>query len=108
MNPKIAVVEKRYMKDKTPSFRVGDEVRVHTKVREGEKTRTQVFEGTVIRRHGSGTRASFTVLRTDRADQIEKVFPIHSPFVEKVVVSKAGKRTRSRLYHLRFKKEVTG
>ncbi len=106
MNKKMELVEKKYMKDKIPSFRVGDLVKVHTRVHEGDKTRTQIFEGIVIRRHGSGTRESFTVLRTERGDQIEKVFPIHSPHVEKVVVEKAGKARTSRLYHLRVKKEV--
>lgn len=106
MNKKMELVEKKYMKDKIPSFRVGDQVKVHTRVHEGDKTRTQIFEGVVIRRHGSGTRESFTVLRTERGDQIEKVFPIHSPHVEKIVVEKAGKTRTSRLYHLRVKKEV--
>ena len=106
MNKKMELVEKKYMKDKIPSFRVGDQVKVHTRVHEGDKTRTQIFEGIVIRRHGSGTRESFTVLRTERGDQIEKVFPIHSPHVEKVVVEKAGHARTSRLYHLREKKEV--
>ena len=106
MNRKMALIEKKYMKEKVASFRVGDQVKVHTRVREGDKTRTQIFEGVVIRRHGSGTRESFTVLRTEREDQIEKVFPIHSPTVEKVVVEKAGNVRRSRLYYLRKKKEV--
>lgn len=106
MNKKMALVEKKYMKEKVTSFRVGDQVKVHTRVYEGDKTRTQIFEGIVIRRHGSGTRESFTVLRTERGDQIEKVFPIHSPTVEKVVVEKSGDVRRSRLYHLRVKKEV--
>ncbi|MBI4430167.1 MAG: 50S ribosomal protein L19 [Candidatus Omnitrophica bacterium] len=106
MNRKIALVEKKYMKEKTPAFRVGDQVKVHTRVHEGDKTRTQIFEGMVIRRHGSGLRESFTVLRTERGDQIEKIFPLHSPTVEKVVVEKAGDVRKSRLYHLREKKQV--
>ena len=108
MNPKIQLVEKKHMKASVPKFSVGDAVKVYTRVQEGEKTRTQIFEGTVIQRRGSGTRETFTVLRDARGDQIEKVFPIHSPTVEKVVVSKAGVRRRAHLVHLRVKKEVTG
>lgn len=104
MKPKMAFVEQKHLKPKVDPFRVGDEVKVYAKVHEGEKTRTQVFEGIVIRRRGSGTRESFTVLREDRGDQIEKVFPLHSPNVEKVVVSKAGKVRKARLYYLRTKK----
>ena len=104
MNDKILEVEKKYLKDKPSDFRVGDQVKVHTKVREGEKTRIQIFEGIVIRRRGSGTRATFTVLRDEHGDQIEKVFPLHSPNVEKVVVAKSGAVRRAKLYHLRTKK----
>ncbi len=103
----IDLVEKKYLKKDIPDFEVGDQVKVYQKVTEGEKTRTQVYEGIVIRKKGSGIRASFTVLRIIRGDMIEKIFPLHSPFVEKVVVTKPAKKVRrSRLYHLFQKKEI--
>ena len=103
----IELVEKKFLKKEVPDFSVGDQVKVYQKVIEGEKTRTQIYEGIVIRRKGSGTRASFTVLRQLRGDMIEKVFPLHSPSVEKVVVTKPAKKVRrSRLYYLFKKKEI--
>jgi len=108
MNAKIALIEKKYLKKDVSKFCVGDQVKVYTKVREGDKIRTQIFEGTVLRRHGSGTRETFTVLRDERGDQIEKVFPLHSPNVEKVVVSKSRPARKARLYYLRKKKEIAG
>ena len=108
MNAQILSIEKKYLKSEVPKFRVGDQVKVYTKVREGDKMRTQVFEGVVIRKRGSGTRETFTVLRDERGDQIEKIFPLHSPNVEKVTVSKAGSARTARLYHLRKKKEIAG
>lgn len=95
-------------KEKLAGFHVGDLVKVYTKVREGDKTRTQIFEGIVIRRRGGGSRASFTVLRDEGSDQIERIFPLHSPGVEKVVVSKPGKTRKSRLYYLRTRKLTVG
>ncbi len=103
----IDAVEKKYMKKDTPEFEVGDQVKVYQKVVEGEKTRTQIYEGIVIRRKGSGIRSNFTVLRELRGDMIEKIFPLHSPSVEKVVVTKPAKKIRrSRLYFLWKKKEI--
>lgn len=103
---KMELVEKEYLKT-VPAFRTGDTVKVHLKVHEGERTRTQVFEGIVIRKRGSGVGASFSVLRDMRGDIVEKVFPVHSPMVEKIVVEKKGKVRRSRLYYLRKKKVGT-
>lgn len=103
----IAFVEKKHLKKEVPEFKVGDQVKVYQKVLEGEKTRTQIYEGIVIRRKGSGTRTSFTVLRQLRGDMIEKIFLLHSPAVEKVVVTKPTKGVRrSRLYYLFTKKEI--
>lgn len=104
---KIELVEKELIKKDIPDFRTGDAVKVYLKVQEGDKTRTQVFEGIVIRRRGSGAGASFTVLRDVRGDIVEKVFPLHSPAVEKIAVAKKGEFRRSRLYHLRKKKVGT-
>lgn len=99
----IALVESAHLKKAGPDFTVGDRVRVYLKVVEGDKTRTQVFEGTVIRRRGKGSKESFTVLKTTRGSQhtIEKTFPFHSPVVEKVKVVQEKKVYRSKLYHLR-------
>ncbi|OGW77430.1 MAG: 50S ribosomal protein L19 [Omnitrophica bacterium RIFCSPHIGHO2_02_FULL_49_9] len=98
---KIDVVEKKYLKENVPVFKVGDEVKVHLKVREGDKTRIQIFAGTVIRKKGHGTSASFTVLKETRGDVVEKVFPLHSPQVDQVTVTTKGKVRRAKLYYLR-------
>ena len=97
---KIDLVDKASLKKDVSDFKVGDEVKVHLKVKEGEKTRVQIFAGTVIRRKGSGVRASFTVLKEVRGDLIEKIFPLHSPQVEKVSVTSKGKVKKAKLYHL--------
>ena len=103
----IDFIEKKHLKKEVPDFKVGDLVKVHQKVIEGEKTRTQVYEGIVIRKKGSGTRANFTVLRQIRGDMVEKIFLLHSPAVEKVVVTKPAKKVRrAKLYHLFTKKEL--
>lgn len=103
----IKLIEKKYLKKDLPNFKVGDRVKVYQKVVEGDKSRTQIYEGIVIRRKGSGTRENFTVLRDLRGDMVEKIFPIHSPSVEKVVVAKSAKKVRrSKLYHLWRKKEI--
>ncbi|MBI4397520.1 MAG: 50S ribosomal protein L19 [Candidatus Omnitrophica bacterium] len=109
MNAKEAIsfVEKKHMKKDIPDFKVGDQVKVYQKVIEGEKTRTQIYEGIVIRRKGSGLRENFTVLRQIRGDMVEKIFPIHSPAVEKVVVAAGAKKTRrAKLFYLWQKKEI--
>ncbi|MBN1493013.1 MAG: 50S ribosomal protein L19 [Candidatus Omnitrophica bacterium] len=99
----IALLEKKYLKEKVSSFRVGDRVKVSLKVKEGDKTRTQIFEGVVIRKRGEGMRANFTVLKSTRGSTytVEKTFPIHSPVVENVTVVASKKERRSKLYHLR-------
>lgn len=103
---KLALIEKEYLKE-VPPFRVGDTVKVHIKVQEGDKTRTQVFEGVVIKKRGTGIGASFSVLRDMRGDIVEKTFPVHTPSIEKIVVVKKGKFKRARLYNLRKKKVGT-
>ncbi len=104
---KIEMIEKDYLKKDIPEFRVGDTVKVHIKVQEGDKTRTQVFEGIVISKHGRGIASSFTVLRDSRGDIVEKVFPSHSPHIEKISVAKKGKFKKAKLYNLRKKKVGT-
>jgi len=100
---KIELMERDYLKKSTPEFQVGDEVKVHIKVHEGDKTRTQMFQGTVIRKRGRGTNATFTVLKEVRDDTVEKGFLVHSPHVEKIQVVTKGKVHRAKLYHLRKK-----
>jgi large subunit ribosomal protein L19 len=84
-----------------PDFRPGDTVRVHARIREGEKERIQVFEGVVIRRRKGGTGATFTVRKVSYGIGVEKVFPLHSPLIDKVEVVTRGRVRRARLYYLR-------
>ncbi len=96
----IEKISKEYKKE-VPEFRVGDTLKVHVKVKEGDKTRTQVFEGTCIRRRGTGVSANFTVVKETHGDIVEKIFPLHSPTVEKIAVVRKNKVKRAKLYHLR-------
>lgn len=89
------------LKSEVPDIRIGDTVRVHVKIKEGDRERIQVFEGTVISRRGGGISESFTVRRVAYGVGVERVFPIHSPNVEKVEVVSHGKARRSKLYYLR-------
>ncbi len=84
-----------------PPFRSGDTVRVHVKIREGEKERIQIFEGVVIRRRGGGSSASFTVRKVSYGVGVERIFPVESPAVTKVEIKSRGHVRRSRLYYLR-------
>ena len=101
---KIELIEKEYLKQSIPEFNVGDEVKVNLKVQEGDKTRIQIFQGTVIRRRGRSTSATFTVLKEVRDDTIEKTFFLHSPQIETIQVVTKGKSHRAKLYHLRKKR----
>ena len=83
------------------NFHVGDSVRVHTKVVEGDKERIQVFEGVVIGQHRGGTRASFTVRKVSFGQGVERIFPLHSPTIQKVEVMRSAKVRRAKLYYLR-------
>lgn len=84
-----------------PPFRAGDTVRVHYKIREGEKVRTQVFEGVVIRQHRGGLRSTFTVRKISYGVGVERVFPTHSPMIDKLEVKARGRVRQARLYYLR-------
>ena len=99
---KLDIIEKVTEK-KMPEFQVGDMLKVHVRVKEGDKTRIQLFEGMCIARKGKGVRASFTVLKESYGDKVEKIFPIYSPNVEKVTVSSKGKARRAKLYYLKKK-----
>ena len=101
MHPIIKALEAEQMKKDVPHFKIGDSVKVSVKVDEGDKTRTQVFEGTVIKKQGSGIRESFTVRRISFGEGVERNFPLHSPTVQKIEVVRAGKVRRSKLYYLR-------
>jgi large subunit ribosomal protein L19 len=98
----IRMIEAAGMKADVPEFRPGDRVKVHVRVVEGDKSRIQVFEGDVIsRRSGGGLRATFTVRKTSGGVGVERIFPIHSPIVEKIEVARLGKVRRAKLYYLR-------
>ncbi len=95
------IVEKGISRSDLPPFRVGDTVRVHQKVREGDKERIQVFEGVVIRRRGGGTSETFTVRKVSYGVGVERILPVQSPAVAKVEIKMRGHVRRSRLYYLR-------
>ena len=101
MNSLISYVEQKHLKPKVPSFNVGDTVDVSVRIVEGEKKRIQIFSGTVIARKGIGINAAFTVRRIVNNEGVERVFPIHSPSVVDVKVSRSGVICRSKLYFLR-------
>ena len=89
------------IKEANPAIRVGDVVKVHVKIREGERERIQVFEGTIIARKGAGVSETFTVRRVSYGVGVERVFPIHSPNVADVKIIRRGKVRRAKLYYLR-------
>ncbi|MEI8345063.1 MAG: 50S ribosomal protein L19 [Candidatus Omnitrophota bacterium] len=101
MHPAIKALEQAQIKKQIPAFKVGDAVRVSVKVEEGDKSRTQVYEGVVIRRKGSGIQESFTVRRISFGEGVERNFPVHSPTVQKIEVTRPGKVRRAKLYYLR-------
>jgi large subunit ribosomal protein L19 len=94
-------VDNSQLRTDLPRFRSGDTVRVHVKIKEGEKYRIQVFEGVVIAHKNNGVSSTFTVRKVSFGYGIERIFPLHSPIVEKLDVVKSGKVRRSRLYYLR-------
>ena len=97
----ISEIEKAQMKSEVPEFRVGDTVKVSNRIKEGNRERTQIFEGTVIKIQGTGARKTFTVRKLSNGVGVEKTFPIHSPNVEGVAVVRQGKVRRAKLYYLR-------
>ncbi len=104
MNPIIGAVEKEQLKKDIPEFRVGDTLKVYTKIIEGEKERVQMIEGIVISKKGSGIRETFTIRKVSYGIGVERKFPIHSPGIEKIQVVKTGHVRRAKLYYLRGKK----
>lgn len=98
----LAKIADEQRKDrKVPNFRVGDSIKVHVKIKEGEKERVQVFAGTVIARDGSGHTETFTVRRISYGEGVERVFPVYSPVLEKIELDRSGKPRRAKLYYLR-------
>jgi len=97
----IKEVEKRILKEEIPHFSPGDMVKVHVKVVEGARERTQIYEGVVIGRQGSGARETFTVRRVTFGIGVERIFPVHSPSINKIEVVKKGRVRRAKLYYLR-------
>ena len=97
----IAELEAGLMKAEVPKFNVGDTVKVHVLVREGEKERIQIFQGVVIARHNARSRTTFTVRKVSGGVGVERVFPLHSPYVKNIEVVKSGRVRRAKLYYLR-------
>lgn len=98
--PQVSALENAQLRE-IPAFRVGDTVRVHFRIREGEKERVQVFQGVVIRKKGEGLRATFTVRKVSYGVGVERIFPIHSPRIEQIEITARGHVRRARLYYLR-------
>ena len=94
-------IEQAELKENPPQFVTGDTVKVYNRIHEGEKVRTQVYEGTVIKIQGGSNRKTFTVRKISNGIGVEKTWPLHSPNVEKVEVVRSGKARRSKLYYLR-------
>ena len=101
MNEIIKNIEAAQLKENAPEFHVGDTVKVYGKIKEGNRERIQVFEGTVLKRQGGGARETFTVRKFSNGIGVEKTWPVHSPNVEKIEVVRRGKVRRAKLYYLR-------
>ena len=101
MNDIIKSIEEAQLKSDITPFSVGDTVKVYAKVKEGNRERTQVFEGTVIKRQKGSNRETFTVRKSSNGIGVEKTWPLHSPIVEKIEVTRRGKVRRAKLYYLR-------
>ena len=101
MNEIIKKIEAEQLKENAPEFHVGDTVKVYAKIKEGNRERIQVFEGTVIKKQGGSNRTTFTVRKISNGVGVEKTWPVHSPHVEKVEVIRRGKVRRAKLNYLR-------
>ena len=97
----IDQITKEYMKDNIPEFNIGDTVRVHVKIKEGNRERIQVFEGFVLKRQNGGISETFTVRRIASGVGVEKTFPLHSPWIEKIEVVRKGRVRRAKLNYMR-------
>lgn len=101
MNDIIKAIENEQLKENVAEFHVGDTVKVYAKVIEGNRERIQVFEGTVLKRQGTGARETFTVRKNSNGIGVEKTWPVHSPIVDKIEVVRLGKVRRAKLNYLR-------
>ena len=101
MNEILKSIEQEQIRTDLPQFNVGDNVRVHVKIKEGNRERVQAFEGTVIKKQNGGLRETFTVRRVAYGPGVERTFPINSPIIEKIEVTRRGKVRRAKLYYLR-------
>lgn len=101
MNDIIKSIEAEQLKEVVPEFHVGDTVKVYGKIKEGNRERIQIFEGTVLKKQGGGSRATFTVRKNSNGIGVEKTWPLHSPNVEKIEVVRYGKVRRAKLNYLR-------
>ena len=99
----IRAIEQQQIKQDIPEFHVGDTVKVHYRIVEGNRERIQVFQGVVIRRHGASVRETFTVRKISFSIGVERTFPVHSPKIEKIEVTRYGAVKRAKLYYLRNK-----
>ena len=97
----LEIIEREQIKMDLPQFKSGDTVRVHVRIKEGEKERIQIFEGLVIRKRRGGSRASFTVRKVSYGIGVERIFPLHSPVIDKIEVIQRGRVRKSRLYYIR-------
>jgi large subunit ribosomal protein L19 len=98
---RVTQIEREMMRLDLPSFAAGDTVKVHVKIKEGEKERVQVFQGVVISKRGGGTRSTFTVRKVSYGIGVERIFPLHSPIIDKIEVMSYGRVRRSKIYYLR-------
>lgn len=103
MQDLIKLVQAEFLKEDLPEFKAGDTVNVHVRIKEGDKERIQQFKGTCIQRRGAGSTETFTVRKISNGVGVERVFPVHSPSIEKVEVLRRGKVRRARLFYLRDK-----
>ncbi len=97
----IDYLQMEQMREDIPSFKAGDTIKVHLRVREGDKERIQIFQGDVIAKRNNGLASTFTVRKVSFGIGVERVFPLHSPFLDKVEIVKTGKVRRGKLYYLR-------
>lgn len=101
MNEILRAIEAEQMRNDLPNFNVGDNVKLHVKVKEGNRERIQMFEGTVIKRQNGGLRETFTVRRLAYGVGVERTFPVNSPIIEKMEITRRGKVRRAKLFYLR-------
>ena len=104
MTDKLLMAERVSLRGDVPAFGPGDTVKVHVKVKEGEKERVQVFQGLVIARKGGGARETFTVRKISQGIGVERTFPVHSPVLERIEVERHGQVRRAKLYYLRARR----